>query len=210
MREQRSKREQNAIQTRIQIIGAGLRLFQNPGYFKTDIRSIAKEAGISSGAFYNYFSDKLELYRAVFSREYTLIAERLQTVDISRAESPEEMFHSILEHHLKGHTHTPLFYREAAVLSVLEPSVASLESELAASAVKGLKFFLENSPLSEYVQPKKKQDIPLGIILRTVDENVHSVLDQPEPVQNAVLTELTDMLSGYLFQNRGVKITKTV
>jgi AcrR family transcriptional regulator len=50
------------------IVEAALTLFAEHGYAGTTIRMIAKEAGISLGLMYNYFSGKEELLRAIFQQ----------------------------------------------------------------------------------------------------------------------------------------------
>lgn len=51
--------------TKKQILDAGLKVFAVKGYHGTSISDIAKEAGVSKGLAYNYFSSKKELAEAV-------------------------------------------------------------------------------------------------------------------------------------------------
>ena len=55
-------------ESRERILRAALLLFARQGYEATSIRAIAKEAKISQGLMYNYFTGKDELLRALFSR----------------------------------------------------------------------------------------------------------------------------------------------
>ncbi len=58
--------------TKQSIIDAGLKLFAHRGYHGTSIAEIAKEAGVSKGLAYNYFSSKSELAEAIFTQIYSL------------------------------------------------------------------------------------------------------------------------------------------
>lgn len=58
--------------TKQSIIDAGLKLFAHRGYHGTSIADIAKEASISKGLAYNYFSSKSELADAIFTQIYSL------------------------------------------------------------------------------------------------------------------------------------------
>lgn len=58
--------------TKQSIIDAGLKSFAHRGYHGTSIADIAKEAGISKGLAYNYFSSKSELADAIFIQIYSL------------------------------------------------------------------------------------------------------------------------------------------
>ena len=57
-----------AGQTRAAIIEAALRLFREMGYEATTMRAIAREAGVSTGNAYYYFSSKEELIREFYAR----------------------------------------------------------------------------------------------------------------------------------------------
>ncbi|SFS49409.1 TetR/AcrR family transcriptional regulator [Paenibacillus sp. BC26] len=54
-------RELKKEQTRIRIKEAALSLFAELGYEQTSVESIAKQAGVAKGTFFNYFSSKDEL-----------------------------------------------------------------------------------------------------------------------------------------------------
>lgn len=58
--------------TKKTIVDAALKLFAHRGYHGTSIADIAKEAGISKGLAYNYFSSKSQLAGAIFTQIYSL------------------------------------------------------------------------------------------------------------------------------------------
>ena len=58
--------------TRTLIVETALRLFQENGYDKTTMRAIAREAGVSVGNAYYYFSSKDELVQGFYDQ---LVAE---------------------------------------------------------------------------------------------------------------------------------------
>ena len=72
------------------IIYAAFELFSTVGYWSTSISKIAKEAGISKGLMYNYFSSKENLLKAVIGKMVTIIAD-IFTLDDQA--SPEEKMH---------------------------------------------------------------------------------------------------------------------
>ncbi|WP_308635671.1 TetR/AcrR family transcriptional regulator [Paenibacillus silvisoli] len=55
------KRELKKEQTRTRIKEAALSLFAEQGYEHTSVESIAKQAGVAKGTFFNYFASKDEL-----------------------------------------------------------------------------------------------------------------------------------------------------
>jgi len=55
----------DAAKTRENLLNAGLRVFRQKGYSATRLEDIAQEAGLTRGAIYWHFGNKLELYRAL-------------------------------------------------------------------------------------------------------------------------------------------------
>ena len=70
------ERRARGDQTRRNLIDAGRRLFVEKGYFGTSIGDLVTTSGVGTrGAFYHHFTDKAELFRAVFEeveRDLTL------------------------------------------------------------------------------------------------------------------------------------------
>ena len=57
-----------SIETRQRIVTTALALFESKGYSESTMRDIAKEAGVSLGLTYRYFSRKEELVLALYER----------------------------------------------------------------------------------------------------------------------------------------------
>ena len=60
------------------ILETALRLFASQGYSATPISQIAKEAGVSQGLMYNFYSSKEELLRAMMQQGSADIAESMK------------------------------------------------------------------------------------------------------------------------------------
>lgn len=73
------------------VLACGVRLFAQKGYHKTSIEEIAKEAGISKGAFYLYFSSKESFVVAAFTLFQTQINEEIEQVKRKKL-PPRESF----------------------------------------------------------------------------------------------------------------------
>ncbi len=73
------------------VLACGVRLFARKGYHKTSIEEIAKEAGISKGAFYLYFPSKESFVVAAFTLFQTQINEQIQRVEREQLQ-PREAF----------------------------------------------------------------------------------------------------------------------
>lgn len=79
--QEESKKEQSnrarAEATRAALIDAARTLFAAKGYPDTGTPEIVSAAGVTRGALYHHFVDKLELFRAVVEREAQAVVEKI-------------------------------------------------------------------------------------------------------------------------------------
>ncbi len=74
-RQDRRARERQRV--REDIIDAALGVFARAGYHEAAVEDIAREAGYSTGALYNYFRNKQDLFVQLVERVFTRIRERV-------------------------------------------------------------------------------------------------------------------------------------
>ncbi len=63
--------------TRSALLAAARRLFSEKGYAETSTPEIVRAAGVTRGALYHHFEDKVALFRAVITDEYRAVAEEI-------------------------------------------------------------------------------------------------------------------------------------
>ncbi len=68
------KQSERSAQSRGKLIDTALELFSSKGYTGTTVKDIAKEAGVTDGLIYHYFSSKEELLHAVLA-EHNFLEE---------------------------------------------------------------------------------------------------------------------------------------
>ncbi len=71
------RREAEARATREALIGAALELFTERGYAGVGTEEIVASAKVTRGALYHHFTDKRDLFRAVFERVEADLMERI-------------------------------------------------------------------------------------------------------------------------------------
>lgn len=62
--------------TQENILNAGKKEFLEKGFRAASLRNIAKEAGVTTGAFYGYYKSKEELFDALVSQPYRVFMDR--------------------------------------------------------------------------------------------------------------------------------------
>lgn len=90
----RNKREQSKAETRAKLMAAARWEFARKGYAGTSLRTITSKAGLTTGAFYNNFRDKKEIYLAILEelshRLRSLVEEAIQEFIEARKLQPKD------------------------------------------------------------------------------------------------------------------------
>lgn len=94
--------------TRARILDSALEVFAAKGYAQTSMDEIAGRAGVTKGALYWHFEDKLRLYRALVDRAMEMQTAALMPA-LERASSPKEAVGTLVKAYLR-------FYRENGLL----------------------------------------------------------------------------------------------
>jgi AcrR family transcriptional regulator len=87
-----TRRKETTEATRSALIDAARGLFAEHGYSDVSTEDVVREARVSRGALYHHFSDKRDLFRAVFERvDHQLVAELTSSLDV---DDPWERFNA--------------------------------------------------------------------------------------------------------------------
>ena len=68
MNEARRTQAGRSAETSDALIAAARPMFASPGYSEVSLENIVRAAGVTRGALYHHFADKLELFAAVFEQ----------------------------------------------------------------------------------------------------------------------------------------------
>jgi AcrR family transcriptional regulator len=82
--------EQRSASTRGALIGAARELWAERGYAAVGTPEIARAAGVTRGALYHQFADKLDLFRAVVEAVEVDVTQRIAERVVAAASSPQE------------------------------------------------------------------------------------------------------------------------
>ena len=96
--------ERSAIRDRL--LAAGQELFAQRGIRATTVEQLARAAGISKGAFYQFYAAKEQLFFAIVAQVETALQARLET---QVAEAPHDALRLLLRASLQARDENPLF-----------------------------------------------------------------------------------------------------
>ncbi len=105
-----SRRQQDAAETRENILEVATREFADKGLAGARIDEIAEQTASSKRMIYYYFGGKDELYRAVLERSYAAIRAQEQDARFETL-SPEQALRAIIGHNFDYHFEHPEFVR---------------------------------------------------------------------------------------------------
>jgi AcrR family transcriptional regulator len=74
-----------------QLVAAARELFANKGFAATSIEDIVTAAGVTRGAMYHHFTNKEELFAAVFQREERILSDRIHAAALKKKGAWEQL-----------------------------------------------------------------------------------------------------------------------
>jgi AcrR family transcriptional regulator len=203
----RKPKQQRSLVTRESILEAALRIYAQKGFHGTNSKEIAAEAGVSIGTFYNYFTDKKELFLEVMRRHIT---EVMEIIDLRQRELEKHgKFHSegmreMIEAVLAAHYLSPEFHREATAMELTDPDVAAMNAEYQKKNMKRVVGWFHR-----YRDKLRVEDVEAAAVIvgLAMEEVIHTITISRPPVQpERLISELADMLSKYLFKDTPRKL----
>lgn len=119
------RRKENDPDVQNQLLNAALQIFAAQGYSATTLDKVAEQVGLSKGAVYWYFDNKLALFLAVVQREFSLFTTFLTSI-VARAEvNPLERVKLLMVEAIHYYSDHPEFGAIVDVLSSPEaPEIA--------------------------------------------------------------------------------------
>jgi AcrR family transcriptional regulator len=112
------KISRNPADTRARLLEAAEAAFNGPGYFDTDTNRIARAAGFAPQTFYRHFTDKTEIFLAVYDNWW-----RSERAAILQSQAKGETLEDIATIVIAFHTRWRVFRRALRHLSIVDDRV---------------------------------------------------------------------------------------
>ena len=188
--------------TKQKIIDAGLQLFSEKGFYKTNSKEITKAAKVSTGSFYAYFKDKRELFLAIVMDYHHKIRDVIHNINpdaFVRSKKEKEFIPHLIDKLIEAHNIYPKFHQELMAMSQSDPEIIKINE---ISNLESIEF--SKRILSNWKSNLRIKDIPAAavIIQKSIEEIIHTIIfSEIEVDKERLINELTDMLNRYLFEH---------
>lgn len=119
----RTPKQTRSIRKKEAITAAAMTLFSEKGYYSINSKDIAKEAGVSIGTFYAYFSDKKEVFIELLNHYKTAIGRNI-LVGIKSGQPLPQLIDGLIRGIVEIiHTYPRGFYNQILVLSKTDDEI---------------------------------------------------------------------------------------
>lgn len=211
-------------QTREQIVNAGRELFARKGYQRAGVKEIARAAGVAVGSFYAYFPDKQALfleitegyYREIFARIQDAVGQGIGSeLFASSGQSHDEIkaiVGTMIQALYDAHDIEPELHRELQLMILAggtpaegngdrdrDTTMHRIVRERVDAMDREVQAWL--TEIIRHYAPSRDPETAAAVVFRSAEETIHRLKFFPEtmPPADAVIGELSSMLSAYLF-----------
>jgi AcrR family transcriptional regulator len=195
----RIPKQQRSIQTKRQIIEAAMKLFSQKGYHGTNSKEIAREAGVATGCFYAYFSDKKAVFIAAleiyFDQFNTITQTHIAKLTLEKANT-KQFLREMIQSFIEAHDVFTNLNGELTAMYYTDPDIQKMIAEFDKTNIRNIMEYLENIRANLRVSN-------LEAAVEVVYYSFHSIVDRIvfSKKKNAAILgdELADMVEMYLF-----------
>jgi AcrR family transcriptional regulator len=141
------RREERKAQNRAKLLVAARKVFGEKGYGEATARDIVRETDLASGTFYNYFTDKQDVFTALLDemgeKGRALVRAQRRDTKLSLEQRVESAFRAYFEWAVEEDDLFEVFRRNAGVIALLpdreqfELGISELIEDIAAWAEAG-------------------------------------------------------------------------
>ena len=197
----RTPRQKRSIETRNLIIQASMKLFSEKGYHSTNTKEIAAEAGVATGCFYSYFTDKRDVFLEalkIYNQQFNdILQQRLDRISEFQ-EDKRNFLREIILGLLEAHKVFSEFHNELQAMKFSDPDIHKImEDEIIDSRKNTLQYMLH------WKDEIKVSDLEAAavVIFDLIDNIVDTIMDNKTGVEDSRLIHSSiDMVFKYLFE----------
>ena len=193
-------KQKRAVATRNNIMEVAKSLFASKGYYGTNSREIATEAGLSIGSFYSYFKNKKVLLLEILklhTEQFIIRSFVQEQLGVFDGVGKKEIIYNYINRIINAYDHSSEFHRETLVLRYSDPDVKKIYDEAKVfelnHTIAILKLFGDDLRIKNF-------EAAAFVVHGAIEKAAHSIqLSESKIDKEMVLNELSDMIFRYLF-----------
>ncbi len=198
----RLPRQQRSIETKQKLIEAGLELFREKGYFQTNAKEIAKTAGVATGSFYSYYTDKrqlfVEVYRNCFTTFQRMLDDGINSLLALNLEK-KDLVRRVILLILEAHHQFDFLEPDLNILGEGDEELQQIFVDINEQGIRLCRTFLGKINQEQELQVEDSHAAAAIVYFSTrriIDLIAHAQTTIPD---EALISSLTDMMAAYLF-----------
>jgi AcrR family transcriptional regulator len=194
----REPKQQRAIEKKERIVQAAFKIICEKGYYKTNITSIAKEAGVAPGTLYSYFEDKKDIYLDMYAMYFNEIAAPMFKIlgELKPPVSIKGIVDSAMDTIAQCHSTSKRLHDEITTMIYIDKDVGALHKKVNMDAVSALSELMSacgvNTP-----NLREKIYIALELVESYAHKVVYNELEELDfsNVRNTIVNVILSMLT---------------
>lgn len=169
----RKPKQERAIIKFDKIISAGFKLICESGYYNINTAEIAKEAGVSTGIIYQYFSDKHDILMAGLEKYGNAIFFPMLTNNNKNIKfnNFKELLNKMIDNYINNHKISAVAHEELMAMVHLDKDVAAYYYEREIEMTNEIKQILENNNFTN-----KNLEEKVHIMINLIDDLCHEII----------------------------------
>jgi len=189
--------EERKAETKKKLVDSAMTLFSEKGYYQTNSKEIAENAGLAVGSFYRHFADKRDILKFILSSYIhdAFSDEKTSEVHIDQS-NRKDAFRKLLRRGFELHRFTPGFYQQVTLLSATDEEIGSVFQEYKNAMLARIK---ELIMASEPSLTQESCDITCTILYAAIEGTIHAVKFSPTELdETPYIDQLSDLFDAYL------------
>lgn len=195
--------EERKAETKKKLVESAMALFSEKGYYETNSKEIAENAGLAVGSFYRHFTDKKDILKHVFTT-YAENAFSASDFEDHRndQDNPElarqEAIRTLVNSAFEQHRFTPAFYRQVTTLSETDSEIGQVFSEYKECMLTRIQSFLTTYAPNK---PTEELNAACEIVYAAIEGTIHAVqFSRLGADKSLYLEQLVKFINGYFME----------
>lgn len=169
----RKPKQKRAIIKFDKIISAGFKLICESGYYNINTAEIAKEAGVSTGIIYQYFSDKHDILMAGLEKYgdaifFPMLTNNNKNIKFTNF---KELLNKMIDNYINNHKISAVAHEELMAMVHLDEDVAKYYYKREIEMTNEIKHILENNNFNN-----KDLEEKVHIMINLIDDLCHEII----------------------------------